>query len=613
MGTILQTSDGGRTWRQVQGQDRRLALLTIAARPSRISFPLLAKFGGELGYRSGVLLPARRDIGPDGHARHDLDLRLQDAVSAAGGCIGEIDWRFPITLPGLEHDSSRLIADWDRRTEGRLREVFLGKLVSRIRTWRPEVIVIDQAAADDATAVLLNDAVVRAVQAAADPTRFIEQADLTALQPWRVRKVYRRLADGSTGQATIDLYEHLPRLRATVCDVSTRAAARLLPSGKLPPGDVREHFELVLFKGQPPQPHVAAGDLFAGIALAPGTGPRRFVSPLDEAQANALKTLAQRRRNFHGYARHYLDEPRHAGQIIAQLDEITAGMTSEQAALELVTLADEYRRRQDWDLVEMTLIELVQRYPSDPAAADAMRWLLQLWTGAEPAWQRLRRTRVAQQRFDVDGPATLARLHRLLEAAGDPSSSESLEHELGPDPVTLAASEGTLKIGAISDWRTGTVQHWHDQALRMASLIRRTAPALFRTPEVQFPLASLLRQRGSDRLADHYYRRFHGLPAGNVWKQAAQGELWLTTRTALPPKPVAKCVRTPQRPTLDGLLSDPCWQTAEEIRLGRDGEEPARDYAFVMLAYDAEYLYLAASVPRDPNAPTDGPEHAGRT
>ena len=84
---------------------------------------------------------------------------LKAAVTAAGGCAGEIGWRFPITLPELEHDADQLLADWNRRTEGRFPHVFLGKLVCQLRTWRPSVVVIDKAPDDDATTSLLNKAI----------------------------------------------------------------------------------------------------------------------------------------------------------------------------------------------------------------------------------------------------------------------------------------------------------------------------------------------------------------------------------------------------------------------------------------------------------------------
>jgi hypothetical protein len=149
----------------------------------------------------------------------------------------------------------------------------------------------------------------------------------------------------------------------------------------------------------------------------------------------------------------------------------------------------------------------------------------------------------------------------------------------------------------------------------MASLLRLKSPALYRTPEVQFSLASLLRQRGTHRGADRLYLRFDGSGAGDFWKETAAGELWLLRPVTLPPKTIGVCKRTTVRPVLDGVLSDVCWQNADEFRLSRSTDDNFDNgaYAFVMLSYDDKYLYFAASVPRDPDAPDVRPMLAGRT
>mgnify|MGYP002526142574 FL=1 len=61
LGLLMKTVDGGETWQAIRGGNRRVAMLSLPSRPSRVSTNLLTYFGGELGYRSLVLMPVRRD------------------------------------------------------------------------------------------------------------------------------------------------------------------------------------------------------------------------------------------------------------------------------------------------------------------------------------------------------------------------------------------------------------------------------------------------------------------------------------------------------------------------------------------------------------------------
>ena len=477
LGTFLRTDDGGQTWKTVRGRGRRVALMTIHARPNRVSFHLIAKQSGNLGYRSLVLLPARRDVGPDGHAALDQDLRLQEAVAAVGGSAGEIGWQFPISVPGLDRNADKLLADWQRRTEGRFREVFLGKLVCQLRTWRPSVVVIDRAPADDATTALLNDAVFQAVKQSADPTHFIPHYELAALQPWQVEKIYMRLPPGSTGNAHVDLQRYMPRLGFSV---QVAAAESYAMWTSLPQAFTnREAYRSIVDKIETDKLGTTPREFFVGIPLMPGSAARRKLTVVDDRENKARRKIAQRQRNYQAYVAKSLNEPRLAGQVIGQLSDIIGGMPDRQAAVQLVQLANEYRRRGHWDLVEATLVELVQRYPNQPAALDAMRWLFQLWTGAEPAWQRARDVQVGQSRSVVSEDAVRARLEKSIQLAKfGLSNLEEDPRDVGLDPLKLVNDSGELKIGVNQRWRTGAVQKWHEQAVRMASLIRKKSPAL---------------------------------------------------------------------------------------------------------------------------------------
>jgi hypothetical protein len=311
-----------------------------------------------------------------------------------------------------------------------------------------------------------------------------------------------------------------------------------------------------------------------------------------------------------------------AAQVIGQLRTMTDGLSDREAALQLAEIARDYRRRSQWDLAEATAVELIERFPAEPAAIDAMRWLFHTWSGVEPAWQRARQTRVQSGTLAVNTGDIRARIEQAMRAAQNPEILQAgFEFDPQSDPVQLLVTEGRLKTGPNDDWRSGAVRNWHDQAVRMAALMRQVAPSLYTSPEMQFPLAALLRQRESFELSDRVYRRFAAGPVDEPWTRTAAAEQWLHAPGGEPPKPVADALPVRERPLLDGVLSDVCWQAARMLPLqdaAGDADLSAETAAkgsggFVMLAYDAEFLYVAASLPRADGVKYDEIQQAGRT
>ncbi|MGE3314163.1 MAG: YCF48-related protein [Planctomycetaceae bacterium] len=614
-GLIIRTKDGGRTWSHCRGMNRRAAILSMHAYPSRVSFPLIAKQSADLGYRSVAILPARGDIGQDNIGRSELDLQLETSVVAAGGSAGEFGWQFPVGAPDLGHDAAKLLAEWNRVTEGKLQEVLLGRIVAQIRTWKPEIIVLDEPPADDAATRLLNEAVLAAVKQAEDPTWHIPQNELAELEPWKVKRVFLRVLRGSSGETVVDANQYSQRLGSTILDVAAPAAARLIDD--LVVLDGREEYRLIADGSANDVVSDAPRDFFAGLSIAPGTDARRILSFDNGTRGDEAEKRAQHRRNFQMAAKSAMNDPRQSAQLIGQLRESTAGLRADQAATQLLQLAENYRRNSQWDLADSTLIELVSRYPSEPASAVAMKLLFQTWAGAEPTWQRLRRTRIEKSTTSVSTAAvsaTFERVEHLLQV--DPALRETVTLNDGPDPLQLVSDTGSIELSGSRDIQTATVEHWQNQAFQMAALIRAKSPALYATPGIQFPLSALCRQRGKTAQAMGFLGKYQAgeESPGDAWSIAAASEAHLAEAGANQTRRTLKCLAARVPPMLDGVLSDDCWQEAKEIRLtrsdvGNDGS--AAPIAF--LAYDAEHLYFAASIPRAPGVDYSGPMKAGRT
>lgn len=662
-GSIRLTQDGGRTWRTVRGGARRPALLAVLADAKSPPLPLIVRESGESGYRSVGLLMTRRDFGPDQSAHLAADEHLRAMLLAAGGNDLDRQWRLPLSTPGLELDAARLIASWERLHEQRLREVFLGGLVAMLRTWRPEVIVCDEPTAGDAVMQLVRDVLPRAIEQAADPTWFPEHRSMLGLEPWDVPKVFVRTLSAEGGAVMIDPHQVLPRLGTTVHQATRRA--ELLASSPLARLINRESYRLEwtspnlsVARGTEAANNLARG-IFTGLAIPAGGPARRAQPPLTDVNDEQLSSLARLQRNFAAYTERMLDDPLRAGQIIGQVRQTTAPLPPAEAARLLADLADSYRRRSQWEHVEDTLVELVDCYPEEPVAREALQWLLSRWGSQEVLWQRVRALNASSPQRILDPQVQQANFEQAVAAVQQAENVAQAEHQAAslPSPWKSTDARGAVRVGGLqsvldnaqfnlgqspvnaghSQVQFEITRRWQ-QARRASDLLQQIDPALHARPEIQFPLAALHRAQQKNDIAAETYRRFFGLEDGATpWNLIARGELWIASQGALSPRPVLRCARVTTPPLLDGLLTDPCWQSAPEARLTDELPDAASiDTTFVgdrridqlnavaprpvdagpapiiMLGYDERFLYLAASVPRHSDAPLDRPQYAGR-
>ncbi|QDU37827.1 Ycf48-like protein precursor [Maioricimonas rarisocia] len=629
LGRILVTDDGGKTWQATRGENRRLALLAIHAFPQRVSTRLPVRYSGEHGFRTGALITSP-DVTNQKTSEHFLQLRT--GLIEAGSNDSDILWRLPIQRPDVAHNREQLLAAWDELTDQPLSETYLADLVLALRMWRPDVLVVDAAPEDDAATDLLHQAVEFAVRYAADPTRLPRHAEV-GLQAWQVQRAFERLPSGSSGTVEIDPAEVLPRLGTT----TARAAepAQSLVSGQTPGRAGREAYRALEWQQLGDPAAGTARSLFGGLSIAVDSAARRPQRPLVDADIERLHARAQYRRTFDEYAKRMFDDPRKAAQMLAQLEDVLAGATPQDAASQLADLAAQHRRAGHWQFSEDTLTQLVQRYPDQPVALDAMRWLLLSWTSQEVRWQRLQalsadKSTVTIDRDIVQASFAQARSREESLRTGETPGSDVRTGERSP--VQVDSVGGQLKIGGQLGQRMHEVDRWQQRAEQTAALLKRHAPTYAATAEIQFPYATLMRHRGKHAVADEVYRTFAMAPGESAWLKAAQGEIWLVGPQAVSPKPVLQCLRSETPPVLDGQLDDACWLAASVVRLTPppdargDGEtfvgadrlaqESAAGTgaeATVMLSYDNRYLYVAARFPRVPGLPDDLPDLAGRT
>lgn len=609
-GTILRTTNGGSTWEVARAGSRRAAMLTIHARPNRLPLAALAKYSGDQGFRSVALVLPKWSSTGERDVVGPFERRAQDAITAVGGNALSLGWRLPIALPEVDRNLDQLTAEWQKHTEGRLVEVVVSSLVAELRQWRPSVVVIDEPGPQDAAGKLVVDAVQRAIIEAADPTRYVEHQQLGGLPAWKVERVFHQLNAADAGRLMIEPFEALPSLGTTVEQIAGASRGMLFPTVAHAPR--REVFGTDLDATDSKFQLASAREFWSGLAISPGSDARRPQLTIDERLLEQRREQATQQRNFRGIVDKYLDDPQRASQMIAEVRGITKTLTKADAALQLSRLADDYRRRAQWDLAEATLIELIDFYRDEPIAAEAMLWLLRFWSSEEMSWQRSRKVSLTARRETVDRSAYVARLQKLAESVGQPIDDPlRLKKESEGEAVNL----GNLPSQDAAQWRAATERAWLQQAVHLTRVIRQRHAQLFATPQVQLPLASALRRSGNNQLSDSLIRKLVQTTSNAPLNDLAAAELWLAQPSPDAPASFGNCQQTNVRPTLDGVLGDECWQRARELRLTSTDDALAEfngSYPFVLMACDDQFLFIAASLPRSPDAQQTGPQYKGR-
>jgi photosystem II stability/assembly factor-like uncharacterized protein len=642
LGTILGTTDGGKTWQLQRRGGQRAAALFVHAHSAGLPVDTVALLGGQDGYLTTALRVTAPDPSTAALDRVTEATRFALAHRQAGGAAAEALWQFPISSTLARANREELVKTWNKLHGDRAAEQLLRQLVLAVRMWRPEVIVTDHASAGAAEA-LVAEALREAFDRAADPKQFPEQLTLLGLEPWKASKLYGCVDSHTNAHVVLDLTTPSGPLQASVRDFATGPAGLLTESAAVVPTQrcfrlVAEHMEgAALHK-----------ELMQGLNLPPG-GPARRVLRTTELDRDLVKAIRQREtlRALSEGPASPLTEP---SRLLAQIDAMTQDMPPDLAAAAIHGAASQYVRIGQWEMAREIYLLLADRYPAHPLTIDALRWLIRHNASSEARRRsemgqflvlKMEQSTFTSQGQTLNEAIEKAPGHRsqsFLNSQGQtpngPAKNEEQGHETKPQQEGSDAKTPPVEVRVPSfetrkEWAEfslltskATVRKWYQGCLDMETRLLAFGPMACNDPTLQFPLQAARRNLGQFDEAQQWYSQFASRQPDGPWRNAALAELWLTKRSGSPPKPVAVCRFTDVKPFLDGKLDDACWQTGEPLRLrdaseikAKPGEEPkpseldAKYQTEVRLAYDREYLYLAARCthPEDPRAGAGSP------
>lgn len=583
MGTRLATRDGGRTWNPQceYGGVRRAALLTVISEPERLPLELLARLSGDEGYLAAVEILSRRDIETPEQKESSAEQRTQAAVSELGGSHSGTAWQFPLRQPGLHMPIEAIIGGWnivnDDQAIARMEEL----VARKIRQWQPSVIVTENASPDgqDPLAHVINQIVLAAVRRAADPAAFPEQQMVTQLSPWKVKKVFGILPEGQSGTITLQTSRLATRLGSSLADAAAQTRGLVFDDWQI--SHSKLDFQLLI--NETPK-EAGTRDFFSGLMVGPGAARRQLTTRSNDDLASLTKA-ARRRRTVDQLLTRNRENPSEGISWVAQLDDLTDGLDSSATCMTLFEVAQSYLAGGNYDLAADVLRTLATHHPDHPLAESALVWLIKYHASSEMADRGLARGRTAK------------RVQSAL-ARAMPTGTQPLVHLDNADPHGQAGFQlASRQTGGLA---SGTPSQRAAAVFELAQQIRQTRPSLFADPSIQFAIAATHRASRQHREANHLFAGLARSHRADRWSQCARGELWLANGKGLPPKTLIACERSLSQPKLDGVLDDAVWQDNKGVALRSRLEDDEDWPATVQLAYDHEYLYIAARCRKAP-------------
>jgi photosystem II stability/assembly factor-like uncharacterized protein len=586
MGTILSTTDGGKTWTVQRQGGMRSAVLFVHTSARGVPLDTVAALGGEDGYLAtalGVTCPDPATLA----RRYDSDaeriaaamkaadplratdpMRVAAAMRLSGGAAGEVMWQFPVA--GFQDGTNvqTLLDTWEKRHGEAPAVAMLRQLVLALRVWRPEVVVTD--GPTDETAKTINLVVRKAFEVAADPEAFPEQIQMLGLQPWGGRKLFVTLDKADPTATKADLTSPLPHLGSSAKDYATSAFRLWGEDQAGVPG-----FRLVATRMKDGEGMVA---IFDGIALAPGGAARREQIPVtekDEAARAELKKAHEKRRNVQAIIDGQAGPVANPEQALAVIGNVVRDLPPSDAGKALYTAATAYAKAGQWAMAREAYLLLLDKYPGHPLTLDAARWLVRFQSSSE-----------ARRRHELGQFVELSEIEVGQKGEDDRVfKKDRFQVKVGPESDIKRVTHHETQTRLVS------ARKWYESALDLETRLAAHGDLFARDVPTNLCLAAARRQLGKAEESQRWLLRYItettvpvGAPTGargaDPWRECVLLESWLMNRAGqpTPPKPVAMCRRTTSRPYLDGKLDDECWQNAVPMPLSTMAGELGSDF-----------------------------------
>lgn len=631
-GTILATTDSGKTWQRLRGRQRSVAILGIAYDDRELPLEALAKYSSEEDFLMAVAL-----------CQTPPTAASQQAMERLGG-------------NGFYSLASRADAQFRQQEQN----VQLERLVRLIRTLKPNVLLCDSeyrklgvGASNQPLAFDPYLLLSAAVKAAADRESYPNQIQLAKLEPWIVDRVaYRSLS----GTVSLEPQRMLLRLGHVLEDqiAISRGLIGLSPSTS----EKKSYRVEVDSNSRPPD----SSDLMDGLSQAGRSVAKRTADTRLRTNRSSIELANRKQQRILELSQFEVGTDQDLIVWHQKIQEWLAPVDEELAGIWLAQLAERYLDQRKTELVARCLELLSTRYYGHALHLPSIAWLARYYSSDEFAKLELDTVSRSRNRLSDAAVAQSEPRNRMGQPATKAYSSTqdgqtilvwapvaekielpkrgretNLQNELRNDGTTVLPNEQILNDSIPDLARQAENQlatheeptsseakflpegltaeeveafrvYRYRRASQFLNQLNQLDPDLMNDLQVRFLEAGLKRKAGGNSMAEGTLKSISGFNEQRFgFSAAARQELRLmeTSSHTIIPDGILSSIAS-ARPYLDGILDDVVWQTisqnnrvvhfasdrAGDKTLSRLETQVEADSDRILFAHDEEFLFI---------------------
>lgn len=590
MGDIVATRDGGKSWWVQRNGFSQLGMMFIVSDEERIPWTSIAYCTNETQRATGMVVVIK-------HPESSYEAaQTRRRIQAAAGSIG-------VTFVKFVHHAQ--LAPNSSTQENADHSIVANEITECIHEFVPEVIVVGNSS--HSSYGELKDHVLRVVLDHAQSLRN-QNSNLTNLsQQKKVHKVYA-LSHNRARSLEITGSLVLKRSGKLLGEVTQRATSLVEEQVEL------DHPESLLLMYSENPGEGAATDIGSGFLSSPDASRRIELGHQGNLQVVLGSTA--RRKSLQRLVESSRKESRDESWD-DYFKQVVDSLTQDELEPSLIWLADRLREQGKWLHWQMVAETLIRRQPDSGSAEVMWRQLLTVAASAELNHWREREIAnlpmmngtsevVTASASDSDtpptspfgSPATTKEANQLPDNVSAEPNRENRDAQRSTSPMQP-------KNLALMQWIMEQLPQRHPTLVGEPDILLQFS-SWFHRYAVQTPLVADV-QNGLKMVGTQAYP--------NSWRDIAETEslLWNASGLAGSPihsvpnveagkarirQPLVTAHQTLQRPLLDGLPDDPCWQNAKTIELfDAQGTTPQTD---IRITFDDEWLFVWISCERDP-------------
>ena len=429
-----------------------------------------------------------------------------------------------------------------------------------------------------------------AIEQAASEEYCSNQIHSAGLTSWQVERFMSRRKNTAMDGIQFEGNTYLPRTGRLLED---QIAISLGTLNQSPTFSETEYYAVESFTGSV---SVRGNDVFFGIAQLGQEVPER-TEPTKLGNLNSIATAPLKNSEIKRLIKLAQGDEASQAEAQNQIQNFGSTQPARESGIWLMQLAERLVQVGQLDLAAAALEQLVNRYSNHSFAPAALMWLTQHYSSDEVTasiFAEYQRSVEESKQTKESSIETELEDSELMHASSIPVSAFDngvRQVSWKPEPSLQKSSLNADSMKTIQSWRLKTASHYLER-------LKQTDLDFAQGPAIQFMEAMLVKKFPGDVSNQNLLKKIKRASGFQTeFRAAASRELKSRDKNYI--SQIPNCIRAHQRPKLDGVLNDPIWQNAmgnggaefKPVMLENDGAPTMTDVCW--LANDDEFLFVA--------------------